>query len=383
MENSELKIFSSNLKKLMAEKGMNQKQFAEIRGVSESTLSGYMKSQKQPSFSFLSSLKDHFSDILLDDILFNNNLELHNESMEFEPDRISDAEYLKYKGSYTLYYIDTSKKLNSKLISESVHDAIDLKLGVLYVSATSVSKNNSAVKCAAIFGLKTNEELQSIKNEIDLLDDDMEIFDQLKSKRPHGLYLGQFHMSQMHIFITLNKVIDAKDQALIILHHASINKDFYSGGIGTINSVSTGRSSEPIVQLIALSKKRVYVSCEQIKLRLQFSTPDIRVKGQQEAAEILKLVKSMYCGSNSSSKNNNPYEQFNEHNIEILLTSYMEYLISKNLENHQLWCGRVSSGDDDAWYHLLKESETYHENNQKDADYGIADFETQPDYSVY
>lgn len=85
MENSELKIFSSNLKKLMAEKGMNQKQFAEIMGVSESTLSGYMKSQKQPSFSFLSSLKDHFSDILLDDILFNNNLELHNELMEFEP----------------------------------------------------------------------------------------------------------------------------------------------------------------------------------------------------------------------------------------------------------------------------------------------------------
>ena len=40
MENSELKIFSSNLKKLMAEKGMNQKQFAEIRGGSESTLSG-------------------------------------------------------------------------------------------------------------------------------------------------------------------------------------------------------------------------------------------------------------------------------------------------------------------------------------------------------
>lgn len=52
MENSELKIFSSNLKKLMAEKGMNQKQFAEIMGVSESTLSGYMKSQKQPSFLF-------------------------------------------------------------------------------------------------------------------------------------------------------------------------------------------------------------------------------------------------------------------------------------------------------------------------------------------
>lgn len=255
MGNSELKIFSSNLKKLMADKGMNQKQFAEIMGVSESTLSGYMKSQKQPSFSFLSSLKDHFPDILLDDILFNNNLELHNELMECEPDRISDAEYLKYKGSYTLYYIDTSKKPNSKLISESVHDAIDLKLGVLYVSTASVSKNNSAVKCAAIFGLKTNEEMQSIKNEIDLLNDDMEIFDQLRSKRPHGLYLGKFHMSQMHIFITLNKVIDAKDQALIILHHASINKDFYSGGIGTINSVSTGRSSEPIVQLIALSKK--------------------------------------------------------------------------------------------------------------------------------
>lgn len=383
MENSELKTFSSNLKKLMAEKGMNQKQFAEIMGISESTLSGYMKSLKQPSFSFLTSLKDHFSGILLDDILFNNNLELHNDLMDCEPDRISDTEYLKYKGSYALYYLDTGKKPNSKLISESVHEPIDLKFGILYVSATPVSKNASAVKCIAIFGLKTDEELQSIKDEIDSLYDDMEIFDLLKCKRPHGLYLGQFHMSQMHIFVTLNKAIDAKDQALIILHHASINKDFYSGGIGTINSVSTGRSSEPIVQLIALSKKRVYISYEQIKLRLQFSTPDIRVKGQQEAAEILKLAKTIYRGSDSSSKSNNPYEQFNEHNIEILLTSYMEYLISKNLENHQLWCGRVSSGDDDAWYHLLKEAETYHEKRQKDADHGIAEFETELDYPVY
>ena len=377
-----LKILSSNLKKLMTEKDMNQKQFAQKMEISEPTLSGYMKALKPPSLSFLASLKKHFPDILLDDILFSD-LELPKEPTESLPDSVSNAEYLKYKGTYFLYYLDTSKKPNSKLASESVHEAIDLKLGILYVSSKSVSKSTSATRCIAVFGIRMLEEVQKLKADIDLLDDYTRILDYLRDTRPHGLYLGQLYMSQMHIFITLDKAIDGKDHALVILHHASINKDYYSGGIGTINSVSTGRTSEPIVQLIALSKKRAYLSDEQIKSKLRFSTPDIHVKGCPESVEILKLAKSIYCRSDAPLNNTTPYDQFSEQNIEILLTSYMEYLISKNLENHQLWCGRVSTEDDDDWYHLLKESETYHENHQKGATHENAEFEAGTDYLLH
>ena len=111
----------------------------------------------------------------------------------------------------------------------------------------------------------------------------------------------------MHIFISLSRNIDAKDNAFIILHRALLDKDSY-GGIGTINSVSTGRDSDPIVQLIALSKKYAYISDEQIKSQLKFAIPNIYVKGQQETNEILKLAKSIYCQEKSSLEDASAYD---------------------------------------------------------------------------
>lgn len=370
-----LEAFSKNLKKLLEESGMDQKRLAQKTGISESTLSGYMKKRQAPNLTFLAALKSQFPGILLDDILFND-LGSRKVLAEPSPDSISDAECAKYVGTYYLYYLDTSKKPNSKLASESVHETIDMKFGILYVSSISGSKDVAKLSCIAIFGIRTSEEAQQIKDEMDLQTDHAKILDRLKKTRSRGLYLGQLHMSQMHIFVTLDKAVDVKDHALIILHRTPSNKDHYFGGIGTINSVSTGRTSEPIVQLIGLSKNRAYLSDEQIKSRLRFSAPDIHVKGAPEADEILKLVRSMYRTGDATLKSETPYAGFSEQNIEMLLTSYMEYLISKNLENHQLWCGRVSADDDDDWYHLLKESENYQKDHQKGVAHGIAGYET-------
>lgn len=381
--NDVLKKISSNLKKLLDENNMNQKQFSEKIGVSESTLSGYMKGSKSPGLSFLIDLKSHFPNISLDQFLFAD-LEDQKVPMTLAQDPISDAELSRYQGTYYLFYLDTNKKHNSRT-EKNVHETIDLKNGILYVSNKSVSNNTSAVCCIAVFGIKKRAEAQKLKKDIDLLGDYDRICEYLREAIPHGLYFGQLHMSQMHIFISLNRAIDGKDNALIVLHHASINKDHYAGGLGTINSVATGRTSDPIVQLIALSKNDAYISDEQIKSQLWFAAPDIRVRGQSETAEILKLIETIYQFDHTEihSEDSNSYIQFNEQNRKVMLQSYLEYLIMKNVENNRLWFGRVSSADDDDWYHLLKDSEAYHEKRKQGDEHGFTDFESSTDYLLY
>lgn len=376
------KRFSNNLKKLMDKMDMNQKQFAEKMEISESTLSGYVKGNKSPSFSFLISLKEQFQDISLDHILFDEIMTKKEPTIHIS-DSVPVGEFLKYKGTYYLYYLDVNKKINSKLSSQSVHESIDLKFGVLYVNPKIDLSNSSSVDCIAAFGIKRREEAQSLKNDIELLDNYDQIYERIKGVNQRGVYLGQLTRSQMHIFISLTRAIDAKDNAFIIFHHASMDKEYSSGGLGTINSVSTGRDSDPIVQLIALSKDFAYISDEQIKSQLRFATPDIQVKGQRETAEILRLAKSIYHQENSSMEDMSDYSQFSEHNKETLLTSYLEYLNMRNLENNRLWFGRVSNRSDADWDQMLKDSSMYHEKRQKGDKHDFSTFDTAANYTLY
>lgn len=378
-----LNNISSNLKKLIDKNNMNQKQFSEKMEISESTLSGYIKGSKAPGLSFLVALKQHFPNVSLEQFLFDDLTEL-DKPITLTQVTIPDTEFRKYHGTYYMFYLDTNKKSSSRT-EKNVHETIDLKTGILYVSTKSATSNTSVLSCIAVFGIKKRDEAQKIKNNIDLLGDYDRICEYLREVIPHGLYFGQFNMSQMHIFISLNRAIDGKDNALIVLHHASTNKDNYVGGLGTINSVATGRDSDPIVQLIALSKNNTYISDEQIKSQLWFSAPDIHVRGQSETDEILKLAESIFHFDHSKThpEDSTPYVQISEHNRKVMLQSYLEYLITKNVENNRLWFGRVSSADDDDWYHLLKDSEAYHEKQKQGDEHGFTDFEFTTDYSLY
>lgn len=379
---SALNRFSENLKKLIVDVKLNQKQFAEKMGVAESTLTGYVQGKKPPSIAFLISLKRQFKDVSIDRIFFDE-IEIQSEHEMQLQEPISIPEIHKYKGTYYLYYLDTNKKTKKAISSENAHESIELKFGILYVSSKSSSNISATTCCIAVLGIKKREEAQKLKTEIDLLDNYEQICEWLRDNNLYGLYFGQFNMTQMHIFISLNRAIDAKDNALIILHHASMERDYYLGGLGTINSVSIGRDSDPIVQLIALSKNFAYVSEEQIKSQLRFSVPDIRAKRESEKTEILKIARSLYCSSNSSLEDASAYSQFNDHNKEMLLTSYLEYLILKNVENNTLWFGRVSSYNDADWYHLLKDSEAYHEKHEKGDEHEPAAFVSASNYSLH
>lgn len=353
-EEKSINRFSENLRTLLVNANYNQKNFSEITQISESTLSGYLRGKKQPSIAFLIKIKELFPDISIDQMLFeslNNNL--NGELAENTSSPVLDIN--KYYGAYYLYYIDTSKKNISRQLESPGYLSVDLRFGILYICKDNTDKTSTKTKCLAVFGIKKRNEAYEIKQDVEALDKYDTVRHYFKEKNPHCLYFGEINISQQHIFITLNKSHDTKDSALIVLHHTEINKDVYSGGLGTINSASTGRSSDPIVQLIALSRKFAYLSDEQIKSRLRFAPPNVSVNSSMESSEILRLAELIY-----SSKEQSAYNMFSTQNIKVLVNSYLESLIVNHLENNQLWFGRVSNNDDDDWYHMLKDSETIH-----------------------
>lgn len=367
---------SSNLKQLMIQNNMNQKEFSKKMNISESTLSGYIKANKAPSISFLGTLKKHFPNISLDQFLFEN-LEKQESCITTSQVQISENEFSKYKGSYYLFYLDTNRKSNLSA-EKNVHETIDLRYGVLYISDKQIN-NTPTYKCIAVFGFKKRSEVQKFKEQIDLLDDYDRIYEHLQETIPHGLYFGQLNLSHVHIFISLNRNVDGNDGSLIILNRTTINNDYYTSGLGTMNSVSMGRIPDPVVQLVALSRNNAYISDEQIKSQLLFKNPDININGQPETNEILKLMES-FCKSEDDSSESTPSIYLSKQNKEILLCSYLEYLIMKNIENNQLWFARVSNTKDDEWYNLIKEAENYQDKKEIIDEYENTPFDSSTSY---
>lgn len=361
--------FAANLKHLLNNSKLNQKQFAKLADISESTLSGYLRGNKQPNIAFLVKLKEQFPDISIDQLLFEPiNDYTSDDTLTVSSQPLSDLD--KYYGTYYLYYLDTSKKNISRQQNNPSYSSIELRLGILYICKDNTDTTSSKARCLAVFGIRNRAMAKDIKIKIESLDKFNSVSRYLKEEMPHALYSGKLSMSQQHFFVSLNKQLDNKDFALIVLHHTESNKDSYFGGLGTINSASTGRASDPIVQRIALSRHYAYISDEQIKAQLRFSVPKVSTENGSEASQILHLAELMFKQDPTSTEQN-PYGIFSSQNIKTLLNSCLESLIANNLENNQLWFGRVSTNDDDAWYHLLMDSEADHnrriEGNSNDA----------------
>lgn len=357
-----LKNFSANLKQLLEKKDINQQDFSEQMGIAPSTLSGYLNG-KQPKYSFLITLKSFYPEINIDDLLFNT-LQFDDVANEVEsvqnPTPSVDLE--KYCGAYYLYYIDTSKRDLRLEFEKNGYPSLSLKYAILYID--NHKKSSSEASCLALFGVENRQEAKRIKDSIDESTTYKEAYKILKNEKSYSMYTGSLHASQ-HLFLSLFRTNDTTDNVLIILHNTRIHNGSYFGGLGTVNSISTGRESDPIVQLIAMSREYAYISDEQIKSNLWFARPEINVRNSFAASEILRLTKSLYSSSADANTGDAQQLTFSEKNIETLISSYLEYLVTNNLENIRLWYGRVSEQNDDDWYHILSEAESFQKSNQR------------------
>lgn len=366
-------IIKDNIKYLIG--NQTQKGFAEMMGIQQSTLTGYLKGPKITGIlDFLIELKKQFPGYTIDQMLFSD---LSNIALSEETSQIilTNSDIYKFYGTYYLYYLDTSKK--SLLFANKTTDISaplsipELKYGILSISLDETDQSFSKAKCIAVLGLSVETDATELYEKFDLLKNYKQIYELVRNSYTNKLYVGTLNMSHDNIFIQLDRHTASRDSLMIILHHADIS-NLYFGGLGTVNSVSGGNYSDPIVQLIALSRNPAsYLGTEQIKTTLRFSILQQDKNSLPEEEKLVDFIKNIYGQNNSLSDNDHLH--LTEENIDIIVKSYLESLIGDVLRRNILCFGRVTREEDDIWYHLLKDSETYQrqlqeEKNGKDSE---------------
>jgi len=334
-------IISSNLKRLIDKNGITQKQLADKLGVAPSSMTDYCKGNRIPNVEFFVSLKNLY-DISIDDFLTKS----INPSTTTLPvkesaiDRNILTTYQKYCGSYFVYYFDTSKYKGR----DSLPPKDSVLYGVLFIYENPSSLSIPEFSCTAVLGIKDRDDASLVKKTLDHLKDPMKIVDQIGSKYPNTAYYGDFELSQEHAFISMSHA--GTDKALVIFHRVDNNKPNYTGGIGTINSVSKGRERAPVIQFIGISRYPLTMSIEEIHHCLLLNYPTF--KAESETDEMIRNFKALYVDTEESKQG------FSEYQKSIVVRSTLERYIKKSLERNMFRYGKISERDDDEWYHAIK-----------------------------
>lgn len=341
--------FAHNFKNFLSHLNITQKELAAQMGVLESTVSNCNK--RLPTWEFLIKLKNVYPEISFDQLLLGD----INEEKKEESGHINALLYeklSKFTGIYYAYYLDTSKK---KLIKEKQSIENMLKVGLIYVFDDIKSTPINKAICLAVYGLKGRDEAEYIRNKTEELKNVEEIAAYLREKWGRYFYKGYFDLSQSHIYIQVEQDRDNKDSALIILHHTESNNEKYIGGLGTINSASSGRPSDPVVQVVAISRQKVNLTDEEIFKNLLFFRPTINF--DEESEEILNLSKRLYERKAQLEKEENDTmdKEVFEKYIPDIIKSNMERLLKKNIERNTLWFGKISGEADQEWYEILNQ----------------------------
>ena len=334
-------IISSNLKRLIAQNKTTQKELANRLGVAPASMTDYCKGRRVPNVEFFVSLKNLY-DISIDDFLTKS----INPSATTLPvkestiDRSMMATYYKYCGIYFVYYFDTSKYKGRD--TQPPRDSV--RYGILFIYENPSSLDVSEFSCAAILGINDRENVTGLKKTLEGLKDPSKIIDYIGSNYPNTAYYGDFELTQEHAFISMTHT--NTDKALLILHRVDNNKANYTGGIGTINSVSKGRERAPVVQFIGVSRYPLTMSVEEIHHSLLLNYPSF--KAENETEEMIRNFKALYVDNEESR------QEFSEYQKSIVVKSTLERYIKKSLERNMFRYGKISERDDDEWYHAIK-----------------------------
>ncbi len=334
-------IISSNLKRLIAQHKTTQKELANRLGVAAASMTDYCKGRRVPNVEFFVSLKNLY-DISIDDFLTKS----INPSASTLPvseaaiDRSMMTTYHKYCGIYFVYYFDTSKYKGRD--TQPPKDSVIY--GILFIYENPSSLDVSEFSCAAVLGINDREKAAVLKKTLEGLGDPSKIIDHIGSKFPHTAYYGDFELTQDHAFISMSHT--NTDKALLILHRVDNNKPNYTGGIGTINSVSKGRERAPVVQFMGVSRYPLSMSVEEIHHSLLLNYPNF--KAEKETEEMIRNFKTLYVENEEARK------EFSEYQKSIIVQSTLERYIKKSLERNMFRYGKISERDDDEWYHAIK-----------------------------
>lgn len=348
-------IVTANLKSLIEQNGMTQKELAEKVGFCEAAVCRYFRGNQFPPIDFLFNLKKLYG-ISIDDFLSRkmigpaetkDELELHKAH-----ELLERKLYKKYCGNYMVYYLDTSnyKGRDSNTSSES------LVYGVINIHEIETNLDKAEFESVAFLGIDSREEAEKIKESLDSISSVDEITKYVRSANDNddqnNIYTGDFEFGAKHAYITLKH--ENIDKALIILYRVDTNKPVYNGGLGVINSGSKGREKMPTAQFIALSRYPMSLSPEELHHELLLSHPTF--KADEEIKDLIAMFKNTYLSNDLSTS------LFSDYQKELMLKAYLEDNIKKIITRNMDRYAKASERDDSNWYKLIKkESIKYHE----------------------
>ncbi len=308
------KNVAKNIKTIIENSGVKQKELAEEFGVAHQTVNNYCNNKQVPTLEFLYKLKCKFN-ISIDDLLENQIPLLTEQDLE------NDIQ--KYIGSYVGYYVDNisenEKRLNrAVLVLDKMNVATSTRLSVK--ACFSLSENE-----AETIYEKARRNETSFWNEKDI-----------KSKT----YSGEVEFTRNYIYLYMTHT--SRDRLLAIFYRVDPNKGNYRGGLGTMNSVSRGRDEMPTIQYFGISRDIIQRSDEEILRELMFMRKDIRKRD---------VVKALYDSFLELYKN----EDVDAHLKSRVFQFQIESVINTEVENEICYYSKIPKEIDGKWYHFLKE----------------------------
>lgn len=324
-------IFSSNLSKLLAIKGINKSGLAKQTEVSLTSINNYLNEVNDPPISFLLALKKQY-DINIDDFVTKNltddyKLKLR-EKLNFSAK--------KFVGNYILYFYQSSAYKGS-----GVNPTKDpLKYGVLSVLSVmdyTTSKSSSMKVLTNFFSNRT--EAEEFKETLDLLKTDNEKIIKLY-KGFERVYKGSLELTNTQAFISLRSNY-CQDKVSIILNNPPSRKN-YVGGLGTVNSIARGREPAPVIQYIILSRHSFIMTDNEIYGLLSLNVESLDVRN--EALKLIEQFKVLYLDSNI---------KLEEYQRNYIMQNNIENAIIENIKRNLFRYGKVSNREDDKYYRLI------------------------------
>ena len=326
-KNYEYETFNKNLKFLIKQHNLTQRQLSEKTKTSCASINNYLNKNQEPSLAFIIKLKDLF-DIKIDDLL-ETDITLSSTTPQ-QPTQNID----RFLGSYLMYFYN-SGEYKGKVSSYSKNT---LKYAVISV----IKEKNDNTKILANF-IKNRDQAEEIKAKLDKTTNSNEKIN--IHKNLEQLYNGKLEVSDKQIFFYL-KSESLRDQSLIILNNPPSNND-YLGGLGTANSVSRGREHMPCVQFALLSKKILQIPDGEIYNMLALGVSDINV--ETEAEQLINLFKNLYIN------NANLKDDLTSLQKRKIVENSLNAIVSDLIDANMFRFAKVSNMEDDDYYRIIKD----------------------------
>ena len=327
----------------------SDKELAAKLGISTSSLAALRKEHKVPPiFPFFQQLLQ-LTSFSIEEIL-NEDLALKAEENRISAMLFDEAEWNKYLGLYCMYYFKTTAFKGR----ENKADRESLEYGLLAVYR--VRKGSSYVyQCRADFGLHMDEMMERYEmchedhlQARHLKKDFQSIL--LNHFQEDRFYEGGIELTSGNVFITADS--GSRDRITMILHRPDMRSVRYIGGLSTAVSVSKGRISCPCMQLIGLSRYPIRAAEEEIARRLLLGFPQIYPQNAIE--DLPKTLEEAPLRSRSAASKDQETFPLSERNRRYILNGHLTSIINETVEHNLFRVVKVSSRDDDDWYHFLK-----------------------------